>query len=143
MTDYSDLIARLRAMQSIRRDSTPLSAALRACHEAADALEAQAREIERLKRLAVNWDGDLTFHESRLAAAERERDKAVATLAGMTTEADAWRANARDSGEEARTYKARLDEAVALLRHVESTCGCAGVDIDAIVAFLAKIKEGK
>ena len=38
---------------------------------------------------------------------------------------------------------AERDEAVALLRHVENTCGCAGVDIDAIVTFLAKIKEGK
>lgn len=45
------------------------------------------------------------------AAALRENVDLKARLADMTAEADSWRANARDSGEEARKYKTRLAEA--------------------------------
>ena len=49
---------------------------------------------------------------------QKERDALEARLADMTAEADSWRANARDSGEEARKYKARLAEAVAALHGI-------------------------
>lgn len=49
---------------------------------------------------------------------QKERDVLEARLADMTAEADSWRANARDSGEEARKYKARLAEAKGLLEEI-------------------------
>jgi septal ring factor EnvC (AmiA/AmiB activator) len=49
-------------------------------------------------------------------SAADELDRLRRELADMTSEANAWRANARDSGEEARKYKRELADARKLLR---------------------------
>jgi hypothetical protein len=55
----SDLIERLRSFPDNVLEGAPL------CHEAAD-------EIERLRRLAENWHGDLTVREQQVERLERE-----------------------------------------------------------------------
>lgn len=54
----------------------------------------------RLRGVSPNWEISKEAADYIEALAAR--------LADATKEADAWRANARDSGEEARKYKARL-----------------------------------
>ena len=133
----SELQKRLRAVPSIRRDSTPLSVAVALCSEAADALDAlvaetatQAQEIARLRE-AIRLQGRAAISgmdaakaisghqletaaklraESRPEAIESEREM----NAILTAENDALRARLADAEQELRNIaeSARWDQSV-------------------------------
>jgi hypothetical protein len=84
MTDYSDILDKLREFNYMRKD-------LAVCHDAADAIEAQAKRIADLQHLIGNLNDELAqlrkLFEMCAQLAEAHKGCEISRSEGMPCEA--------------------------------------------------------